>query len=149
MYCHVYLRNGIVYLPTMGKMGEGFYRGVEPVAVVPAANIEELRQTLLALAARGNPSVPMLRRSEHPPAVLLKYARVKTWSAFDRSASLWSISEKDGSYEIHGYKTHPSGRGSVRDPNQKTTFPQGSTVGQVIDRMIRILQDATRGIQKI
>jgi hypothetical protein len=27
-----------VYLPTMGKMDEGFYRGVEPVADVSASN---------------------------------------------------------------------------------------------------------------
>jgi hypothetical protein len=44
MHCHLYLRNHIVYIPTMGKMGKGFYRGVEPVAVVSASNTEALRQ---------------------------------------------------------------------------------------------------------
>jgi hypothetical protein len=38
MNCHLYLRRGNVYLPTMGKMDEGFYRGVEPVADVSASN---------------------------------------------------------------------------------------------------------------
>jgi hypothetical protein len=48
MHCEVelYLRKGVVYLPTMGKMDEGFYRGVEPVADVSASNTEEIRQAL-------------------------------------------------------------------------------------------------------
>jgi hypothetical protein len=82
MNCELYLRNGTVYLPTMGKMDEGFYRGVEPVAVVAATNTDGVRQTLRATIARGNPVVPMLRRSEWQPPVLLKYAGVKTSSAF-------------------------------------------------------------------
>jgi len=37
----------------MGKMDEGFYRGVEPVAVVSASNTEEVRQALRATIARA------------------------------------------------------------------------------------------------
>lgn len=66
MNCHLYLRKGTVYLPTKGKMDEGFYRGVEPVVVVSTTNTEELRQALRATTARGNPVVPILRRSEIP-----------------------------------------------------------------------------------
>jgi hypothetical protein len=57
MNCHISLRNGIVYMPTMGKMSKGFYRGVEPVAVVAAENTEALRQALNGTIARGNPAV--------------------------------------------------------------------------------------------
>ena len=53
MYCHLYLRNGTVYVPTMGKMDKGFYRDIEPVAVVSAANIEAVRQALADAIARG------------------------------------------------------------------------------------------------
>jgi hypothetical protein len=35
MNCHLYLRRGTVYLPTMGKMNEGFYRGVEQSPTSP------------------------------------------------------------------------------------------------------------------
>jgi hypothetical protein len=82
MNCHLYLRNGTIYLPTMGKMGEGFFRGVEPVSVVAASNVDGARQALQETIARGNSIVPMLRRSEWKPPVLLKYAGVKTSSAF-------------------------------------------------------------------
>jgi len=144
MYCHIYLRNGVVYVPTMGKMGEGFYRGIEPVAVVPAAKTDELHQALLATIARGNPGAPILQRSAYPPPVLLKYARLKSWSAFERGSVLWSLGDKDGHYEINRYKKHPAGKGFVRDPKHKMTFQSGSTVDEVIDRMIAILQDAAQ-----
>jgi hypothetical protein len=100
MYCHLYLRNGTVYVPTMGKMDKGFYRDIEPVAVVSAANIEAVRQAVADAIARGNPAAPMLRRAEWPPPLMLKYAGVKTWSAFERGMSLWAIEVKDGAFQI-------------------------------------------------
>ena len=143
MHCHVYLRKGIVYLPTMGKMDKGFYRGIEPVAVVSVTNTEALREALTATIARGNPSVPVLRRSEYPPPVLLKYAGVKAWSAFDRDASLWDVGEEGGRFVIVGYNKRPSGE-SVQDPDQKIEFPPASSVDAIVDRMIAILQDAAQ-----
>ncbi len=141
MYCHLYLRNGVVYVPTMGKMDKGFYRGVEPVAVVSVSNSEALHQALAATIARGNPDVPKLRRREWPPPVLLKYAGVKSWSAFERGMLLWSVTEKDGTFQIAGQRKQPDGmwRG---DPEQTITFPPGSTADDVIERIIAIVQDA-------
>jgi hypothetical protein len=128
----------------MGKVDKGFYRGVEPVAVVSASNTESLRQGLRAAIARGNPSVPRLRRSEYPPPVLLKYAGVKSWSTFQQGMSTWSIKEKNGSYEIVGYRRHLTSRSSVEDPDQKIEFPAGTAVDSVVERMIAILQEAAR-----
>lgn len=67
MYFHFYLKNAIVYVPTVGKMGEGFYRDIEPVAVVAASNTEALRVALSGAIAQGNPCVPMLQRRQWPP----------------------------------------------------------------------------------
>ena len=143
MHCHVYLRKGTVYLPTMGEVEKGFYRGVEPVALVSVTNTKSLRQALLATIARGNPTVPRLRRSEYPPPVLLKYAGVKTWSAFDRDASLWTISEAGGHFVIIPYKKRPTGE-SVQDQNDKIEFPPGSSADVVIERIISILQQTAQ-----
>ncbi len=143
MYYQVYLRNGTVYLATMGKMDRGFYRGVEPVTMLPALNGEELRQALKAMIARGNPDVPMLRRREWPPPVTLKYAKVKTWSAFERGLLFWTIEEKDGVFQINGQKKHSDGNWRD-DPEQMIIFPWGTAVDDVIDRMITIIQAAAR-----
>jgi hypothetical protein len=94
MDCHISLRNGVVYMQTMGKMGKGFYRGVEPVDVVPVKNTESLRQALKGTIARGNPSVPQpQRRDDWPPPVVLKYAGVKSWPAFERGRQVWNLEE--------------------------------------------------------
>jgi len=143
MNCELYLRNGMVYLPTMGKMDEGFYRGVEPVSVAAASHTEGVRQALQATIARGNPVVPMLRRSEWRPPVLLKYAGLKSWSAFERGMSFWTIKDDGTYFRIAGQRKQPNGMWND-DPEQIVAFPPGSNVDQVIDRMIAILQDAAR-----
>jgi hypothetical protein len=126
----------------MGKMDKGFYRGIEPVAVVSASNTEALRQALAETIARGNPEVPMLRRREWPQPVVLKYAGVKTWSAFERGAFLWSIEERNARLQIAGQKKQPDGMWRD-DPEQTITFPPGTSADKVIDRMIAVLQNAT------
>jgi len=75
--------------------------------------------------------------------VVLKYAGVKTWSAFARNARTWRLREKDGGYQIGGYRKHEKGYW-VEDPEQTIEFPAGTTIDEVIDRMIGILQDAAR-----
>jgi len=143
VHCQVYLRKGTIYLPTLGIVEKGFYRGIEPVTVVSVTNTEALRQALLATITRGNPTVPRLRRSEYPPPILLKYAGVKTWSAFDNGTSLWTISEVGGHFVIVAYRKLPTGE-SVQNKGETIEFPVGSSVDAAVDRMIEILQHAAQ-----
>lgn len=143
MYFSISLRDGVVYLPTMGRMDKGFYRGIEPVAVVSATNSDALRRALLDTMARGNPAVSMLKRREWPPPVVLKYARVKSWSAFERGMTLWGIEERDGIWRIIGKRKKADGM-MVDDPDQIIEFPTGASVEDVVDRMIAILQETAR-----
>jgi hypothetical protein len=141
MYCDLCLRKGIVYVPTMGKMDKGFYRGIDPVAVVPVSNTAALHQALAETFARGNPHVPILRRRDWPPPVVLKYAGVKHWSAFERGMRLWSIVERDGVFRIAEQEKKPDGMWRD-DPSHIVDFPPQVRVEEVLDRMIAILQDA-------
>lgn len=113
MNCHLYLRKDTLFLPTMGKMDEGFYRGVEPVAAVSVSNDDAMRQALQATILRGNPVVPTLRRSEIPPPVLLKYAGVKSWSAFERGMLSWKIENNNGVFQIARKKSSRTGCGTT------------------------------------
>jgi len=141
MLYNCYLKKGEVYVPAVAKVETGGYMNIEPVAVVPASNTEALRRAFFDIAAHGNPVVPPPKRTDRVPLVVPKYAGAKTWSAFQRGASSWSIKEHDGNYEIVGYRTHRQGYWE-EDPEQRTTFPPGATVTDVIDRMVAILQDA-------
>jgi len=140
MYWQCYLRAGLVYVPTTGVTKHDLYRVIEPVSVVPASNLEGLRRAFAEALTRGNPEVPALKPSDYPPPVLPKYAGVKTWNSFARNASLWAISERDGSYKILGYRRQAA-NGWVQDKKQEVIFPSGTTIDQVIDRMIATLQN--------
>jgi len=143
MLYHCYLKKSVVYVPTVVKLQTGAYVDVDPVAVIPVGDTQGLRRALVDTIARKNAIVPPPPKDNWPPPVLLKYAGVKTWSAFARGASQWSIKEDDGKYQIVGYRTHREGYW-VQDPDQKTELPAGTTRDQVVDRMIAILQDAAR-----
>ena len=88
-------------------MDQGFYRGVEPVAVIAVSNTGGLPEALRGMVARDNPIVPMLRRSEIQPPVLLKHAGVKSWSAFERDMLFWDVTKDSGAYQIAGQSKHP------------------------------------------
>ena len=135
------LRKGMVYIPTAGMVPGGPYRMIEPVAVVTVTDGDALRQALRETIRRGNPKVPNLLRKNLPPPLLPQYAGVKTQTAFDRGAVYWWFREDDGLYKITGLKDGPI-RGQVPAPNQTETFPPGTSVETVIDRMIAILQSA-------
>jgi hypothetical protein len=143
MNCHVYLRKGTVYVPTMGKMDKGFYRGVEPVAALSVANTAGVREALRAAITRGNPIVPLLLRREWGPPILLKYAGLKYWSDFERGMLFWTIKEKNGMFQIAGQSKQIDAMWRD-DPAQTITFQPRSAADEVIERMIAILQDAAR-----
>lgn len=138
MLCHLYLRKGRVFIPTFGRVPGGPYRDIEPVAVVDVSNADGLRQSFRETIARGNPPVGPYPRP-NPPPVVVKHAGVKSWGAFARRASPWVIEERDGKYQIVGHRREPNNW--AEDPEQTVDFPTGTTLDQVIDRMIAILQE--------
>ena len=136
-----YLKKDTVYLPTMVSQGIARYMDVDPVTVVLVADTEGLRQALRDTILKENPfRAPTVEDARKPP-VILKYTGDKSWSAFMRGASSWSIYEKDGIFQIRPYRIHPKGYWEV-DRGRSIEFPPGSVLDEVIDRMIAILQSA-------
>jgi hypothetical protein len=140
MHFSLYLRQGTVIVPTTGLVDRGPYREMEPVAVAPLSNPDAVRQALRDAISRGNPPAPRYPPGGHPQPVVVKYAGVKSWSAFARGTLTWGINKHNGDYQITGYSRHPDGW--REDPEQKINLPAGSTVDDAIDRMIAILQEA-------
>lgn len=143
MYHHVYLRKGMVYLPTVAKTEAGFYMNVEPVAKVSVSNATGLRATLTDAVAKENLIIPTPKRSAFPPPVLPKYAGVKTDREFMRGASHWAIERKNGNNQIFGYRVHRDGYW-VQDATQKIDFPSDATTENVIEQMIAVLEATAR-----
>ena len=137
------MRKEILFVPTTGLVEKGLLRDVEPVAVVSVSNTDGVREALHATVRRGNPPTPHFSPGNYPAPAVLKYAGVKSWAAFAREATSWSIQEESGLYQIVGFRKHPKGYWE-EDPNQKIELPPGSKVDDVINRMIVILQDTAR-----
>ncbi len=143
MLFHSYLKSGTVYVPTVAKLTSGAYVDVDPVAVESVANTLGLRHAFLETIARKNAVLSPPPKGKWPPPVVLKYARTKSWSAFARGMSMWSIEEDNEAYQIVGYRDHPDGY-LAPDRSQAINFPPGTPLDTVIDRMITILQKAAR-----
>jgi hypothetical protein len=142
-FVHCYLRRNVVYVPAVVKLKTGAYWDVEPVEVCPIANMDCIRRALASALAKGNIVVPPPPKDNWPPPVVLKYAGAKTWSAFARGTSPWSLEVEDGSYRIVGSRDHPDGYW-VKDPKRTFELPTGSGAEDAITRMIEILQDEAR-----
>ncbi len=136
-----YLKKDTVYLPTIVNQGIARYMDVDPVTVVPVVDADRLRQAMRDTIPKENPfRAPTIEDARKPP-VILKYTGDKSWSAFMRGASCWSIYENDRIFQIEPYRVHPKGYWEP-DRDQFIKFPSGTAVDDVIDRMIAILQSA-------
>jgi hypothetical protein len=143
MLFNCYLRNGIVYVPVVAKVETGAYMDIDPVTVVPVSDTEKLRRALHETILRGNPIVPSPTRANHPEPIMPKYAGVKSFGAFARGTSMWSIEATSDGYRIVGHRKPPN-RGWQEDPDQTITLPSGSGVEDVANRLIAVLQKAAR-----
>ena len=141
MLISCYLRRGTVYIPTVGKSDRGSFRYIDPVATVPVSDTAELRKAFHGVAARGNPSIPTLRREDHTESVVAKAAGVKTYTAFANRALSWTIEDEDNVVRIKGQKKLPRG-GWVDDPDNIATLPHGADQSKMIEELIRIVQTA-------
>ncbi|GGF17814.1 hypothetical protein GCM10011611_24580 [Aliidongia dinghuensis] len=140
-----YLRKGTVYLPTLANApGSSLYELVEPIAVIPATEVENLRQAMREKILAGNPPPSAPRPPRTPePVVLPLLAGVKTWSAFDRGVTAtWSITDQGGSYKIIPLRRYSSRGGWVPDTENTIFLPPGADLDAVCDRMVELIQAA-------
>jgi len=141
MLISCYLRRGIVYIPTVGKSDRGSFRYIDPVETVPVLDTAELRKAFRDVTARGNPSIPTLRREDHTESVVAKAAGVKTYTAFANRALSWTIENEDNAIRIKGQKKLPRG-GWVDDPDSIVVLQNCTDQGEMIEELIRIVQAA-------
>jgi hypothetical protein len=145
-----YLRAGIVYVPTVARRASSpIYTNIEPIAVIPVDDLDAVRQALRESLTRGNAIIPDPGPQElRAPPIILKYARVRSWSAFFRTAWTWSIRDDDDLFKIIGYRKHPKGYWE-QDIEDEIRFPPGTNVDEVIDRVIVLLQQTALESDKL
>ncbi len=120
--CSFYLRRGTAYVPTMARTEAGYWLGVEPVDVEKVADAGALKGVLLRAINRGNPIVPTPTREHFPPDVMRRHCGMKSFSAFERTAQLWSISKNADSYVIRPWRRSARYRGAWEEDHERETI---------------------------
>lgn len=141
MLWQFYLRAGKVYVPTVAQTEAGYYLDIEPVVVVPISDAGLLKSAIVETMGRGNPVVPTPTRDAFPKPVVLSYAKVKSWSGFEKEALNWSVVCKAGEYQIKPGRKRPD-RGWEEDTDRIETLPPGSTPEDVAGKMVSLMQSA-------
>ena len=141
MLWEIYLKKDTVYLPTVAKTDAGIYSDIEPVKVVQVWDTDAFVAAIKETMARGNPIIPTPKRDAWPEPVVLKYANVKSWSAFEKETVDWAIVKKAGIYQIKPGKRHPDG-GWEDDRERIETLPEGATVDDVAKRAVELVQSS-------
>lgn len=133
----VILRKGHAFVPTMAKTKAGFYMGIEPIEVVDAHDQVALEQAIIRTVKRGNPSVPTPSRDVYSrESALLKYAKVKSRSAFEKFAQSWKLSKREGAYFIVPYRRRQDS-GSEEDMERGEAIPADVPLEDVARRLVR------------
>ena len=137
--CSLYLRKGIVYITTYGYDG-GLWVEIEPVSAIPLTNAVDLRQAIRKTIERGSPIID-IRPGTHQGSIVAEHAGIRSWSAFMRDATSFSLSRrKNSAYKIETYRKMARGSAYEPDDSQTVVLPGDTDIDQVCDRMIEILQ---------
>jgi hypothetical protein len=144
MHCSFYLRKGIAFVPTMARTEAGYWLGVEPVEVQKVGTVEALEQLLLAVIARGNPVVPTPTRQNFPRPVMERYCGLKSLSAFERTATCWSISGNGDAYRICEWRRSERYRGAREEADDsEILLPADTPIKDVARRAAEVAMAQT------
>jgi hypothetical protein len=112
---------------------------VEPFEVVNVNDTKGFADALKRSISRGNPLVRTPLRDEYKKPEILKYAKVRSWSQFERESSSWSVSEKNGIWQF-GQDKRRKDKGWEEDPSKIVKLPAGLTTDQVVERIVQAVQ---------
>jgi hypothetical protein len=129
------IRKGQAFIPTMAQTEAGFYMGIDPVEVADVSDRKAVEDAMLRAIVRGNPTVPTPTRDTFPGDVLLKHAKVKSLSTFEKLAQTWKFSKREGAYLIAPYRPLKSG-GSEEDPEKTEAIPTDEPIECAVRRLV-------------
>jgi hypothetical protein len=142
------LYKGVVQIPTSYLVErDGFFVTDTPLASVSVEQTENLRQAIVTAIVRGNPPISRdqaraILHSDDDP--LLKSTGARSWFVLDRQTrGLWSITDTNGVYEIRVDQPMKP-RGWHEDKSKRVAFPAGTSLNDVITRLIAMIQDRAR-----
>lgn len=139
LYLKFYLRRGVVYMPTSSETEAGFYIQTAPVAIVKVSDSKEFGEALKRFIAAGNPKIPTPKPEAFPKPDLHKYAKVSSWSKFERESSYWSLRFDNGASAFGPYRRRQD-RGWEPDFEKIENFPAEFSMDDAVSRIVGTVQ---------
>jgi len=116
----------------MARTEAGYWLMVEPVHVEAAGTAEALQKALLAVIARGNPTVQTPTRSNFPRPIMERYCGMKSLSTFERTATYWTISQNEHSFRVYQWRRSERYRGAWEENHDgEIRLPVGTPLEEV------------------
>jgi hypothetical protein len=132
----IFLFKGQVFVPTMARTKSGFYMGIEPIEVVEAHDQAAAEQATIRAVKRRNPSVlTPSGGAKLPKSPLLKYAKMKSISSFDKVAKSWKLAKREGAFLIVPYRPRKD-TGQEEDTERGEAIPADVPLETVVRRLI-------------
>ena len=142
MLWHVYLRKGMVFIPTVATTDAGFFMDIDPVSLVESESKQRVIEEIKATVAKGNPLVATPARASFPKPVVVKYANVKSWAAFEKNAFCWKIFKKDSSFQLRPQRKSLF-RGWEDDLSRSETFDGETAIEELANSIAEQMQRIT------
>jgi hypothetical protein len=141
----LFLRKGIVYIPTSRQIPGSYYRETEPVQVAPVADITALIDAIERAIGIGNPSITEAEAATAPSWMTVARTGVKSWSAFERGALTWSLGTdpKTGAYRMHPYVPLKGG-GWAPERVSLFTLPADTPIPEVARCAAEVVSNAAK-----
>jgi len=144
-YWSVFYANSKVLIPTQVETTAGVGSLEDPMEVIDVDHTDDLKRVILTTIAKGNPIVPHPSQEEmSKPINIHKKLGFKSYKAFNRNAQSLDIHYFDNIYNIFFNIVPKNGRGYNRDTSKTITFPSGTPVESVVDKLIEIIQETHR-----
>lgn len=138
----VFLFREQILVPTIAKTKAGYYMGIEPIEVVDSHDHQAIEQAIIRTVKRGNPSVPTPPGgTKFPKSPLLKYAKMKSISSFDKIAKGWKFAQRDGAFLIVPYRPRTD-RGQEEDTERGEAIPAEVSLEAAVHRLVQRVLEA-------
>lgn len=103
----IYLWRDKVVIPETARVEAGYFLEVDPVRILPAADLNSIRSALTDSLNRGNPACPTPDRSAFPEPVVLRALGLRSWHSFVRQATSLTIDIEYGKYVLKDFGRSP------------------------------------------
>lgn len=142
MLSRIYLHKGRIFVPTVSKTDAGFFMETSPVTVIEARDASGTIRAIEAAIVAGNPATVAPRRADFPQPVVLQYAKVASWAAFEKSAVCWSIRLKESRYQVCPMRKSAS-KGWEDEPTRVETYATPQAAAQRVSELIAQISPAS------